>query len=60
VDCRSKTNAVILWDMGHSKGRLHTGRIRQGKETKNLSVNDVLTVEERIILNWQRPLLEGV
>jgi hypothetical protein len=24
------------WDMGHTKGRPHTGRIGQGKETKNL------------------------
>jgi hypothetical protein len=30
-------------DIGHTKGRLRTGRIRQGKETKNLSVVDVLT-----------------
>jgi hypothetical protein len=22
VDCRPKTNAVILWDTGHTKGRL--------------------------------------
>jgi hypothetical protein len=22
VDCRPKTNAVILWDIGHTKGRL--------------------------------------
>jgi hypothetical protein len=33
---RLKTNAAILWDMGHTKGRLCTGEIRQGKETKNL------------------------
>jgi hypothetical protein len=26
VNCRPKTNAVILWDMGHTKGRLCKGR----------------------------------
>jgi hypothetical protein len=28
VDCRTKTNAAILWDTGHTKGRLCKGRIR--------------------------------
>jgi hypothetical protein len=28
----------------HTKGRLCTGRIGKGKETKNLNVVDVLTV----------------
>jgi hypothetical protein len=32
--------------MGHTKGRLHTGETGQGKETKNLNVVDVLTVQE--------------
>jgi hypothetical protein len=36
VDCRPKTNAAILWGMGHTKGRLCKGGIGQGKETKNL------------------------
>jgi hypothetical protein len=27
ADSRPKTNAAILWDMGHTKGRPHTGRI---------------------------------
>jgi hypothetical protein len=34
VDYRPKTNSVILWDMGHTKGRLHTGGIGKGKEIK--------------------------
>jgi hypothetical protein len=38
---------------------MSTGGIGKGKETKNLNVVDVLTAEERIILNWQRPLCEG-
>jgi hypothetical protein len=46
VDCRPKTNAAILWDMGHTEGRLCKGGIGQGKETKNLNEVDVLTVEE--------------
>jgi hypothetical protein len=33
VDYRPKTNAAILWDMGHTKGKPHTGGIRQGKES---------------------------
>jgi hypothetical protein len=36
--------AVISLDMGHTKGRMCTGGIGKGKETKNLSVVDVLTV----------------
>jgi hypothetical protein len=46
ADCRPKTNAVILWDMGHTEGRLCKGGIGQGKETKNLNEVDVLTVQE--------------
>jgi hypothetical protein len=46
VDCRSKTNAAILWDMGHTKERPCKTRIGQGKETKNLNVVDVLTVQK--------------
>jgi hypothetical protein len=37
ADYRSTTNAALLWDTGHTKGRPHVGRIRQGKETKNLA-----------------------
>jgi hypothetical protein len=44
ADYRSKTNAAILLDMGHTRGRPCTGGIGQGKETKNLNVVDVLTV----------------
>jgi hypothetical protein len=46
VNYRSKTNIAILWDTGHTKGRLHTRWIGQGKETKYLNVIDVLTVQE--------------
>jgi hypothetical protein len=48
ADYRPKTNAVILWDMGHPKGRLCKGEIGQGKESKNLNEVDVLTVQECI------------
>jgi hypothetical protein len=34
--------------MGPTKRRLHTGRIGQGKKTKNLNVVDVLKVQEWI------------
>jgi hypothetical protein len=44
ADNKPKTNAVILWDMGHTKGRLCKEGIGQGKETKNLNEVDVLTV----------------
>jgi hypothetical protein len=33
VDFRLKTNAVILLDMGHTKGRTCMGEIGKGKET---------------------------
>jgi hypothetical protein len=46
ADYRPKTNAAILWDTGHTKGRPHTVGIGQGKETKNLNVVEVLTVQE--------------
>jgi hypothetical protein len=46
VDYRPKTNAVILWDMNHTKGIPRKGKIEQGKETKNLNVVDVLSVQE--------------
>jgi hypothetical protein len=45
-DYRPKTNAVILWDTSHTKGRPSLGGIGQEKETKNLNVVDVLTVLE--------------
>jgi hypothetical protein len=45
ADYKPKTNSVILLDMGHTlKGCM--GGIRKGKETRNLNVVDVLTVEE--------------
>jgi hypothetical protein len=44
VDYRTETNAGR--DMGHTKGRLCKAGIGQGKETKNLNVVDVLTVQE--------------
>jgi hypothetical protein len=43
---RPKANAAILLDMGYTKGILLKGRIGQGKETKNLNVADVLSVQE--------------
>jgi hypothetical protein len=46
VDCRPKTNAAILWDTGHTEGRLCKGGIGQEKEMKNLNEFDVLTVQE--------------
>jgi hypothetical protein len=48
VQYRLNTNAAILWDMGHTKGRLHLGGIRQEKETKNLNEVAVLSVQEFI------------
>jgi hypothetical protein len=47
ADFRPKTNAAILWDMGHKKDRSLKGVIGQRKEAKNLNVLDVLTVQER-------------
>jgi hypothetical protein len=46
ADYRSKTNAAIFWDMGHIEERSCMGGIGQGKETKNLNVVDVLSVQE--------------
>jgi hypothetical protein len=34
VDYRPKTNAVILLDMGHTKGRIITGRISKERKLK--------------------------
>jgi hypothetical protein len=44
VDYRLKTNAAILLDTVHTKGRPCTGGTGQGKETKILNVVDELTV----------------
>jgi hypothetical protein len=46
ADCRPETNAAILWDMGHTKGRLCKVGIGQGKKTNNLNVVDVFNVQE--------------
>jgi hypothetical protein len=46
ADYRPKTNAAILWDMGHTKGRPHRVGIGQEKETINLNVVDVFTIQE--------------
>jgi hypothetical protein len=43
---RPKTNAGILWDMGYTKGRSCPGGIGQERETKNLNVVDVFSVQE--------------
>jgi hypothetical protein len=48
TDCRPKTNAAILWDMGHTKRRLCKGGRGQGKETENMNVVDVLTLQDCI------------
>jgi hypothetical protein len=48
VEYKSNTNTSILWDTGHTKGRPHLKGIGQGKETKNLNVFYVLTVQEWI------------
>jgi hypothetical protein len=51
TDYRPKTNAAISWDIGHTKGRTHTGGIGKGKENKNL--NDAYCTGMNIeILNW--------
>jgi hypothetical protein len=62
VDYRPKTKAAISWDTSHNNGRPRIGGIRQGKETKNLNVFDVLAHcigVNKIILNWPRPPKEG-
>jgi hypothetical protein len=46
IDYRFTTNAAILQDMGHTKGRPHLGGIGKVKETKNLNVVDVFTIQE--------------
>jgi hypothetical protein len=46
ADYRPTTNAAILLDTGHTKGKLCKGKIGQGKETKNLNVVDVLTAQK--------------
>jgi hypothetical protein len=46
ADFRPKTNAAVLWDTGHTKGRLCKGGIEQEKETKSLNEADVLPVQE--------------
>jgi hypothetical protein len=44
VEYRPKTNAAILWDMGHPKEKPEG--IGQVKDTKNLNVVNVLVVQE--------------
>jgi hypothetical protein len=44
ADYKHKTNAAILLDTGHTKGRLLTGGIGKGKKAKSLNVVNVLTV----------------
>jgi hypothetical protein len=45
ADCKPKTNAVILLDMGYTLSGEHVGI---GKKTQNFKVFDVPTVEEVI------------
>jgi hypothetical protein len=61
ADCRPKTNAAILGDTGHTKGRWCTGGIEQRRETKILNVVDVLFVQgiNTGILNWLGPPWKG-
>jgi hypothetical protein len=54
ADFRPKTNAAILWDIGHIKGRMCEGGIGQEKETKNLN-EFYSTVKNIEILNWLGP-----
>jgi hypothetical protein len=46
VDYRSKTNAVILLDMGHTLTGVHAWEGGKGQETQNLNMVDVLTIQE--------------
>jgi hypothetical protein len=46
VDYRPKTNAAILWDTGHTKGRLCTEGKGQERDNKNLNVFDMLVVQK--------------
>jgi hypothetical protein len=46
VDYSPTTKAAIFWDTGHTKVRPYTVGIGKGKETKNLNVVDVLSVQE--------------
>jgi protein tyrosine phosphatase (PTP) superfamily phosphohydrolase (DUF442 family) len=46
ADCRSKTDAAILWDLGHTKWGLCKGGIRRRKKTKYMNEVDVLAVQE--------------
>jgi hypothetical protein len=46
ADFRPKTNAAIFWETCHTKGRLCKEGIGEGKKTKNLNEDDVLTLQE--------------
>jgi hypothetical protein len=48
ADFRSKTNAVILLDMGHTLRGMYIQEEQGKQETQNLKGFDVHTVEERI------------
>jgi hypothetical protein len=43
VDFRPKINTAILWDVSDTRGG-----IGQGKETKNVNVVDVASIQEQI------------
>jgi hypothetical protein len=46
VENRPKTNAAILWDPSHTKGRSCMGGTGQGEETKNLNAVNVFFEQE--------------
>jgi hypothetical protein len=47
-NCMFSLVCRVIGHGSHAKGRTHTGRIRKGKETYNLKVFDVPSVEEQI------------
>jgi hypothetical protein len=57
---QTKTNAVILLDMGHTKGRLRErNREREGNQKLEYGFCAHSIGANIVILNWQRPLWEG-
>jgi hypothetical protein len=46
ADYRPTTDTTILWASGHAKVRPLMGGIEQGKETQNLNMLDMFTVQE--------------
>jgi hypothetical protein len=46
ADYQLKTNAAMLWNMGHTKGRPCTKGIGQRKEAKTSNVVGVFAIQE--------------